>query len=224
MQLVIDGREITMPVDFTIDKWIEIQKWTGDTDKLISVSLGLPIATVKLIPEKTKTLAVALIITALYPSWNKEVKPNIISFEKITLGQFIDLEVYISRDYRKTMLDLIKVLYNTDVNQNELFGQYWPGVERYLRWRITLYKQYKNLFNVGDDTEYENEDITDIKTDLAYGWYDHIMTLADEKFLNIEPVLNKPLIEALNYLAWYKTKIEREAEAVRVKQAKAQMR
>jgi hypothetical protein len=48
------------------------------------------------------------------------------------------------------------------------------------------------------------------------------MILADGKFLNIEPALNRPLLEALNYLAWNKTQIERQAEEIRL--AKAQMK
>jgi hypothetical protein len=48
------------------------------------------------------------------------------------------------------------------------------------------------------------------------------MILADGKFLNIEAVTDRPLVEALNYLAWNKTKIEREAELLR--QTKSQIK
>jgi hypothetical protein len=224
MVLSIDGKEYNLPTDFTIKKWVELQKLTGDTDKLISSAMGIPLEFTKLMPEKTKTLAVTLIIATLYPSWNKNVNPRRISFENITLGQFVDLEIFISRDYRKTMYEIINILYPDNVNDNEMFSQYWPGVERYLKWRITLYKNYKNLFGISDDERDEMEDLLDSKLDLAYSWYDNIMTLADEKFLNIDPVLQRPLIEALNYLAWHKTKLEKEAENIKMQQAQNRIR
>lgn len=215
MQLVIDGREFQIPTDFTIKKWIEIQKWTSDPDKILSIAIGLPFDVVKIIPEKTKTLAIALITTALYPSWNKSIKPGLISFDNMTLGQFIDLEVFVSRGYQKNIKEIINILHNTEVSEDELFTAYWPSIELYLKWRITLYNAYKNLFNIGGDDDDEGDYSTDIKTDLAYGWYDNIMILADNKFLNIEPVLQQSLISALNYLAWNKTKAEKEAEQLR---------
>jgi hypothetical protein len=224
MVLSIDGREYNLPTDFTIKKWVELQKLTGDTDKLISSAMGIPLEFAKLIPEKTKTLAVTLIIATLYPSWNKNVKPGLISFENITLGQFVDLEIYISRDYRKTMKEIINVLYSIDIKDNEMFSDYWPGVERYLKWRITLYNNYKNLFGMGGDDDIEIDDLPNNKVDLAYSWYEHIMVLSDEKFLNIDPVLQRPLIEALNYLAWHKTKLEKEAENIKMQQAQNRIR
>ena len=186
--------------------------------------MGFPLEYARLIPEKTKTLCVALLLSALYPSWHKDVKSGIISFENITLGQFVDLEIFISRDYRKTMYEIINILYPDNINGDEMFSQYWPGVERYLKWRITLYKNYKNLFGISDDERDEMEDLLDSKLDLAYSWYDNIMTLADEKFLNIDPVLQRPLIEALNYLAWHKTKIERETERMKIQNAENRIR
>lgn len=214
MVLVIDGREYSIPTDFTIKKWLEVQQWTSDGDKLISTAMGIPLPSVKLMPEKTKTLAVSLIIATLYPSWNKQTKQGMINLNNITLGQFVDLEVFVSRNYRKTIKEIINVLYNIEVNENDSFTTYWPGIEMYLKWRITLYHNYKNLFDIGPDNEEVSEDLPYNKVDLAYNWYEHIMTLADEKFLNIEPVLNRPLIEALNYLAWYKTKLAKEMESI----------
>lgn len=215
MQLVVDSREFEVPTDFTIKKWLEIQKWTSDPDKVLAIAIGLPLDIVKIIPDKTKALAVALITATLYPSWYKAIKPELISFDNITLGQFIDLEIFVSRGYQKNIKEIINILHDAKVSEDESFTQYWPSIELYLKWRITLYNAYKNLFNIGGDIEDDGDYSADNKTDLAYGWYDNIMVLADEKFLNIEPVLQQPLVSALNYLAWNKTKMEREAEQLR---------
>ncbi len=81
---------------------------------------------------------------------------------------------------------------------------------------------YKNLFNIQNDIIEEAQNYEGTPTDVAHVWYDTTMILADGKFLNIEPALNRPLLEALNYLAWNKTQIERQAEEIRL--AKAQMK
>jgi hypothetical protein len=226
MQLVVDGREYNVPEDFTLGTWEELQKWSTNNDKCLSIAFGLPIETIQRMSEKTKQLGLAFISTAMYPDYkplNKKIhNGTLINFNEMTLGQFIDLEVFVGRGFTKHIKDIANILYQTKVDNFWFVGDIWGGIKSYLKWRITLYNSYKNLFNIDNDIRDEVEDTTDSKTDVAHVWYDTIMILADGKFLNIEAVTDRPLVEALNYLAWNKTRIEREAELLR--QTKSQIR
>lgn len=225
-QLVIDNIEYNLPEDFSIGKWKELQNWSANENKILSLAFGFHPSTAERIPAKTKHLALSIITATMYPQWRPIIKEvnegKLINFESIKLGQFIDLEVYIGRDYVKYFNNIIEILYQTPVDNNWLIGDVWGGLQSYFKWRITLYNAYKNLFGIHNDIVEEADYSQDSKTDVAHIWYDTIMILADSKFLNIDAVMDKPLIEALNYLAWNKTQRDREAEMLR--HTKAQMR
>jgi hypothetical protein len=223
-QLVIDSIEYNVPTDFTLGQWKELQKWSANENKILSIAFGFPLSSAERIPDKTKHLALSLIVATMYPQWkqiNKEVNGGkLLNFDTIKLGQFIDLEVYVGRDYTKHINQIVELLYQAPVDDSWLIGDIWGGLESYFKWRITLYNAYKNLFGIQNDLLEEAEYSQDSKIDVAHVWYDTIMILADNKFLNIDAVMDKTLIEALNYLAWNKTRIEKEAELIRYNQAR----
>jgi len=205
--LVIGEKEYTLPSDIPIDKWVELNKNSNPFVWMNSV-YDIPIDEVKLIPEKTRELAIQLIRAIMNPTWvpirQTLVDTELINFEDIKLGQFIDLEVYID-DYYTNYPEIIKVLYQTENNVGNLgISQVHSAVIKFLTWRLLLYKQYKNLF----DLDIEDDEIVKVKQDKhvkpAHIWYDVVMTLADDKFLNMDAVLEKPLIQSLNWLAWNK--------------------
>jgi hypothetical protein len=224
--LIVNSTEYNVPEDYSIGKWTELLKWSANENKLISLAYGLPPSVIDRMSPETKHLALCFIVGTLYPSYqpiNRSVKGHtLINFSEIKLGQFIDLEVYIGRDYVKHIKEIISILYQTQVTDDWFIGDVYGALQSYFKWRITLYNSYKNLFNIENNIEDEVDDYHDSKIDVAHVWYDTIMILADGKFINIENVTEKPLVEALNYLAWHKTKIEREAEALRL--AKAQIK
>lgn len=224
--LIVNSTEYNVPEDYTIGKWSELVKWSANDNKVISIAYGLPPSVVDRMLPDTKHLALCFIVGTLYPSYkpiNKNVKGHsLISFSELTLGQFIDLEVFIGRDYTKHIKEILSILYQTDVDDSWYIGDVYGGLQSYFKWRITLYNSYKNLFNIQNDIVEESANYEGTPTDVAHVWYDTVMVLADGKFINIETVTNKPLIEALNFLAWHKTQIEKQAEEIRL--AKAQIR
>ena len=75
-----------------------------------------------------------------------------------------------------------------------------------MNWRLKLYTKYKSLFNFNES---DSED-TKNNSDAVYVWYDMLMILADEKFLNIDSASSRPVYEALNFLAWKKDMAAKE--------------
>ena len=149
--LVIGDKEYTLPSDIPIDKWVELNKNSNPFVWMNSV-YDIPIDEIKLIPEKTRELAIQLIKAIMNPTWvpirQTLVDTELINFEDIKLGQFIDLEVYID-DYYTNYPNIVKILYQTENNVGNL------GISQ---------------------------------------------------VLNMDAVLEKPLIQSLNWLAWNKDK------------------
>ena len=69
-----------------------------------------------------------------------------------------------------------------------------------------MYKKYASLFEIDDS---EPEEVIN-KQDSAYVWYDMLMVLSDEKFLNIKQATERPVYEALNFISWKKDKAREE--------------
>tara|TARA_R110000772_G_scaffold18950_1_gene53352 strand:- start:1184 stop:1852 length:669 start_codon:yes stop_codon:yes gene_type:complete len=207
--LVIGDKEYTLPSDIPIDKWVELNKNSNPFVWMNSV-YDIPIDEIKSIPEKTRELAIQLIKAIMNPTWvpirQTLVDTELINFEDIKLGQFIDLEVYID-DYYTNYPNIVKILYQTENNVGNLgISQVHSAVTKFFTWRLLVYKQYKNLFELDID----GDDIVQVQQDKhvkpAHIWYDVVMTLSDNKFLNMDAVLEKPLIQSLNWLAWNKDK------------------
>lgn len=230
-QLVIDSTEYNVPTEFPLKKWSELNQYafiSPNYPKIISATLGFPIETANRIPAKTQELVAVVIHTLLN---TQEYKINrvvnggeLLDFNKLTLGQFIDLEVYITRGSTKHIKQICEVLYNTSIDDNILVSEVLGACTSYFNWRTLLYKQYKNLFDIGDENEEETEDTPNVKVDTAYAWLDVVMVLAEGKFLNVDEVLSRPVIAAFNWLAWNKTQKEKEAEKLRMQQAQNKMR
>jgi hypothetical protein len=216
--LVVDKNEYDLPLDYTVKQWVQMSNAAANPDFMISIGMNMPIDKVSILPEKTKVMTLALLNSILQPEWRGLTKKidngELIDFNTITLGDFIDLEVYIE-NYKKHFPNIVGKLYQVDNPEECLISQTQPAVEYYLKWRMLLYKQYSNLFGMSHVND-EADDIQQNKRENpARIWFDIVMVLADDKFLNMDEVLNKPLIQSLNWLAWNKDKKLKEAEQLR---------
>jgi len=217
--LVIGDKEYQLPINLTLDHWIELNKWQLSADKLISTAMDIPLEEVNIIPEETKQLAVALIIAIMNPDWTPvktKIKDNdLIDFNTVSLGKFIDLDIYLA-NYTKDIKEIVKILYNIEDTDGILLNDVFSAIKYFIQWRILLYKQYKNLFNESDDED-EVVENNQNKINPAHSWMDITMVLAEGRFLDMDAVLEKPVIQAFNWLAWNKDNKRKEAEAQKQK-------
>tara|TARA_R110000787_G_scaffold94178_3_gene196814 strand:- start:648 stop:1322 length:675 start_codon:yes stop_codon:yes gene_type:complete len=211
--LNIGDNEYELPADILIDTWVNLNRNSLNHYLWLNSVYGIPFDEIKIIPENTKTMCLALISALLTPDWKpmtKEIKGcTLMNFDDMTLGEFIDMEVYID-DYFTNYSAMIKILYGLEDTSDVHIGEVHSAMKYFLTWRLMLYKQYKNLF----DIDIEDDTIVEVQQDKrvkpAHQWYDVVMTLADGKFLNMDDVTSKPLIQSLNWLAWNKDKVRAE--------------
>lgn len=216
--LVVNNKEYSLPEDYTVEQWVTLSRSSHNPTFMIAVGMGMPIDEAELLPEDTKILALSLINAILKPSWKSITHSiaggSLIDLDDMTMGQFIDLENYID-NYTKHFPDIVGVLYNHVNPTTCKLSEVQPAVDYYLKWRLLLYKQYKNLFEL-DHVDLEAGDNKQSKrVKPAHVWFDVVMTLADGKFLNMDHVLARPIYECLNWLAWNKDKKREEAEQLR---------
>jgi hypothetical protein len=226
-KLNIRGSQHDLREDYTIEEWMSLQKWDPTIEenwpRLLSEATGITMDQAKQIPLETMQVAIGLLMVTLNPSYSKlqEVvnRHNLIDFDSMTFGQFVDLEVMLSRDLRKTLDKMVEVLYNAKDVREWQVRAVWPAVQKYLVFRKQIYFSYKALFEIND---VETDTVQEV-TDQSHVWYDMIMVLADEKFLQIPQVVDRPLLEALNFIAWKKDqaiKMEQQLQKQKQQQRK----
>ena len=124
--LVVDKNEYALPLDYTVKQWVQMSNAAANPDFMISIGMAMPIDKVSILPEKTKVMTLALLNSILKPEWRGLTKKidngELIDFNTMTLGDFIDLEVYIE-NYKKHFPDIIGKLYQVDSSRWSLgFG------------------------------------------------------------------------------------------------------
>ncbi len=220
--LVIKGKEYKLPEDLTIDQWIEITKYdiglSFNHKKIVSLSFDIPYEEVDMIPEKTIELLISFIYVMLYPEHqplNKEyMGGEYINMQGITLGKFIDMEIYLSQGLNKSIKEIVKTLWGVEPTEEFMISGVWTGIQNFISYRNSLYKNYTNLFG-GEEDGYAESEIKQTTTDIKKVWYDIILTLAEGKFLEIDKVTDKPLVSAFNWLAWNKDRMEKQKEEIK---------
>lgn len=207
-KLNVKGQQFDIREDYTVEEWMNLQRWDPQIEenwpRLLSEATGMSLEQANQIPLETMQVAIGLLMITLSPDHSAlQVSINeygLIDFDQITFGQFVDLEVLLSRDPRKTLDQMIAVLYGAKETRHWQLKDTWPAIQKYLVFRKSVYNNYKTLFEIDD---LDNGTVEDLK-DQSHAWYDMIMILADEKFLNIDTVVDRPMVEAFNFLAWKK--------------------
>lgn len=207
-KLNVKGQQFDIREDYTIEEWMNLQRWDPQIEenwaRLLSEATGMSLDQAKEIPMETMQVAIGLLMVTLSPDHSalkvSVEEHGLIDFDQITFGQWVDLEVLLSRDPRKTLDQMIAVLYGAKETRHWQLKDTWPAIQKYLVFRKSVYNNYKALFEIDDIDAGTEEDLKD----QSHAWYDMIMVLADEKFLNIDAVVDRPMVEAFNFLAWKK--------------------
>ena len=133
-------------------------------------------------------------------------KFKLIDFNKLTIGEFVDLENYI-KDIDANFERIASLIYrnNKKPEKNIYIFETWSyeviysGIKKYIKWREWLYDFYKALFR---------GDVSDEKTDLdefneKWSWYNILFkNFCNEDFFKMEEAFNINILEAMNHLGY----------------------
>ena len=215
--LVINNTEYKAPDKLTVKQWMEMSKWDTTIPThfkhVLGIAMSVPEEYVELIPDELAGVGMTLISGLLNPlgkPYKRELNESeLIDFKSMPLSKFIDLEVYIDQGFDKALDRMVNTLYDTDDSSDWDVSDVFGAVFAFLSYRSTIYKSYKHLFTSDEVSEEKT------KPQIAKVWYDIVMVLADGKFLEIDKVLERTVIECFNWLAWNKDKQRREHNAIK---------
>lgn len=218
IKIEINNNSYVLPERFTVEQWQAMMLWDFEDPKhwpkILEAALGVPHNELEGDGNEGEVLAISFIISQL----NGRVQSPVIDFNKLTFGQFVDLDVYVTLGIEKNLQSMLDVLESDLVYSDEALAL----IEQYVMWRTSVYRQYKTLFGLNDkDFEEWSEDQEERDPmDTARGWYKIIVELAGDNLLNMDAVTDEPLKKVLNFMALQKEKKLAELEAIRKKTQK----
>ena len=202
-----------IPERVTINEWVALQKWDFTNEAhwpwIIHELSGLDVKELQAAEPEAMQLFMGFIITAV----NKRTHKHMPNFNELKFGQFVDIDCFISLGVEKHIFDILNVLEIDTPWSDEALAT----IEQLIKWRNTIYKQYKTLFGL-DDRDFDGtptEDEPFNPKEVSRGWYNVIVELANDDLLKMDIVTEEPLQKVLTFLQIKKEKAIAEAQEAR---------
>lgn len=215
--VTVGSTKYTVPEKLTVDQFAAIQQFGHDNSKaqklICATVLSAPLNTFNDVEEEELATLLAICLVPLGSLESAEKTIPSLDMGKLTFGQFVDLDVISHRGLKQNLPHLIAVLHEVEVEEvlDKPIDLYWPAVQEWLAFRSKLYTSYAGFFGIEENDPQEAGGEQE-SIDASRVWYTAMMVLADDDFLKIHQVVERPVIEAMNYLAYIKDKRYRERQ------------
>jgi hypothetical protein len=203
MKININNKGYKFPSNLSMEQWsylVENFDFTSESEhaKILSYLTGAPLEYLQEAESETLVLAIAFVVQML----NKRTPIGGKSFEDITFGEFIDLDIYLNMGVHRYWKEVLQILDVEDKgSEYSLFA-----IEQYNQYRTHIYRSYKKLFEIEDHQFDEEAEKSFDPQQVARNWYKIIVGLANDDLLRIDEVTDQPLKKALNFMAYQKEK------------------
>ena len=211
IKLKLKHRTYKIPKRFTIDQWEQIVKMDMEDNrnwpKVLAVALDQREAKFHGVNEDSLILGASLVISEM--SKRREVPCK--DFTKLTIGEFIDLDIWLVKGTEKHLRDILGILSEEPI---VYIDEALRLVDEYSNFRISTYRSYAGLFGINQKTgEQEDVDPEDWNPNkIAMGWYKVLVDLADNDILKLDQVSEQPLYKALTFMSLRKERMLEEQQ------------
>jgi len=219
VKFTVGSNEYTMPDYISLELFERAMAWDLQDEKnvvpFVATIFECPLVDVKKLDEEVFGFIAGVSIERMTLE-GREIQEEIeghklLNFEELTFGQWVDIDTFMASGITDNVVQLASIIYNVEPTvcakwDIRLAG---PALVELSKWRKMVYTDHDEFFELGDDKP-EGDSVKSNDVNIAYMWYEAIMVLADEDFLKIHQVVERPYKEALNYLTWKKSKIEKQ--------------
>lgn len=206
----INDNKVRLPERFTIEEWLELQRWDfanpAHWPHVLETITKLDKETFVNANEESLQLFMGFIIASV----NRRQVLELPDFNTINFGQFVDLDCFISLGIDKHIYKMLEIL---GVETQWASEALWT-IEQYIQWRQSIYRKYAGLFDLNEKGYSEDTDTIDPMA-VSRGWYEIITDLAGFDILKMDLVTEEPLEKVLTFLQIKKEKALKEAQEIR---------
>jgi hypothetical protein len=219
IRININNKEYSLPEELDIETFTKIYKLGVDNDfnyeKIIGLVFNIDPRELEGANEESIQLIMGFIISIL----NNRYEAPIMDLEKMSFGEFVDLEVYLSFNYINHMSDMMKILSPYTKTGNKAMYV----IEKWLEWRAHVYRQYKGLFDLDQEPEEDIRPRVKNKFEVAKAWYKIIVDLSGDDILKMEAIENQPFKKVLNFMSYRKEQIKIQELEMKKRERQAQL-
>ena len=208
----VKGKWYAIPKELTPQQWANLAQLDLQEPlvwpKALAMVTGAPLSALVASDPKSLELGMGFLIAIMS---ERSKSTTHLPFAQITFGQWVDLDIWLVWGIENHLEDILGILAPHCKKASEAL---WI-VEKYARWRLSIYKQYSALFGLDEPSA---EDGPSDKMAVARGWYAVMVKLAQGDILKLDPVAEQPLKKTLNLLAYQKQiELEERAQALQMK-------
>lgn len=218
INFTIGDQTYNVPDVVTLELFEKATAWDiGDLKQLkpfIATLTGAPLAQLNLLDEETFHIISGMCIQRIDVHSSEvldEIEGCVLrDFNKMSFGDLIDIDTYISMSATQNVSKLASIIYGTDEATTKEWNikWVWAAIVELNRWRQATYREYDEFFELSQTSKDDVEASKNSNTQLM--WYEAVMVLADGDFLNVHKVVERPYREALNFLTWKKDKVAKQ--------------
>ena len=205
VSITINDKKYKFPERITLEKWKKCAVLNfEDPDNWPTIFAHIIDEDVEVI-RKCRLDSLTLAMSFCIELMNRRKKTKIIDLNNLTLGQFIDLDCYVTLSVEKHIEDIVEML---EMEPTTMADEALWLLEQYMLFRTHTYRAYSGLFGLNENQEEYDDDDEKVRNpnQVIKNWYQIIMDLAEGNLLNIDAVTDEPYKKAFNFMAWKKEK------------------
>ena len=207
LQFTIEDITYKVPSHISLECFAKAIVWNLDDlnnlKPFVATIMECPLSTINKLDEEVLAFITGVCLQRFQlnnqPVNSSVLDHTLIDFEEITFAQYIDLDTFISGGVGNNVIDIASVLYNC--NREEIksvpIETVWGAVVEYTKWREGTYKEYDEFFELEGQKEGPQPEMDGEEANIQLMWWEAIMALANEDFLKIHQVVERPWREAL---------------------------
>lgn len=207
IKLKLNNRTYKLKERYTVEEYLEVIKLDiedpANWPKIISIGFGQPYWKFHNVAEDSLILGSSLVLNSM--SLRRECK--IKDLTQLTLGEFIDLDIWIVMGIEKNLKSILDIISPQPVKWAD--EALWL-IDQYSNFRMSTYRSYSGLFGLNEQGESDEDEQAWDPQYVAKGWYRVLVDLADDDILKLDAITEQPLKKAFNFMALRKEKILEE--------------
>lgn len=215
VNFTIADREYEVPEVITVDRFEKAMAWDLQDLKnikpFVATLIDCELHDLNLLDEEVFHIISGVCISRIHVSDCKMEQRlglfQVRDWDSFTFGEWVDIDTFMAMGVTQNVSRIASILYGMpeETIKKMDIKRVWGSIIEASKWREAIYREYDEFFEIGDSSGE-----SDGKANVQLMWYNSIIVLADEDFLKIHQVVERPYKEALNFLTWKKAKLQKE--------------
>ncbi len=206
----LNNRHYKIPKRYTLEQWKHIVRLDREEAYSWPIMMGIafnqPAGRFINVDDDSLILANSLILSNLA----KRRVCKYRDFTEFTLGEFIDLDIWLTLSPEKYIDDILGILSKKPIKYAD---EALYLIDEYMKFRTSTYRSYAGLFGINDRNEelVDDEPIQD-PNGVAKGWYKVLVDLSDNNVHILDQTTDLPLYKALTFMSLRKERMLEEQQ------------